>query len=340
MTSQVYHLGADISKATIDCHLLPADTASGRAKNATGTSFRVANTPAGYAALDARLRSKIDTGARVLVTAEATGGYERGLHHALTGAGIPVAIVNPKRIRDFGKALGQLAKTDKLDARLIARYGQTFNPRPTPVPSPARQILRDWLPFRTQLAGEIAARAQQRKAYTDPALCALADEELRHLRAKIKDLDRQIAALLEAPAEPEIAATVQILRSFTGVGPIVAALLIAHLPELGTLNAKQIASLAGLAPFARDSGEKRGIRTIFGGRAPIRHALFTVFRVGLRYNPVIRDTFDRLTAAGKPGKVAMVAAMRKTLVILNAMVKTNTTWRKPQPKAMPMPAAA
>ncbi len=128
-----------------------------------------------------------------------------------------------------------------------------------------------------------------------------------------------------------------------GVGPIVAATLIAHLPELGTLNTKQIGSLAGLAPFARDSGEKRGIRTIFGGRVPVRHALFIVFRAGLRYNPVIRDTFDRLTAAGKPGKVAMVAmvaAMRKILVILNAMVKTNTTWRKPQPDPTPMPVAA
>lgn len=216
MTSQVYHLGADISKATIDCHLLPADTASGRAKNATGTSFRVANTPAGYADLDARLRSKIDTGARVLVTAEATGGYERGLHHALTGAGIPVAIVNPKRIRDFGKALGQLAKTDRLDARLIARYGQTFKPRPTPLPSPARQTLRDWLALRAQTAAEITARTQQRKAYTCPVLRARADQAIQRLRDDIKDLDRQIAALLDAPAEPEIAATVQILRSFTG----------------------------------------------------------------------------------------------------------------------------
>jgi len=340
MTSQVYHLGADISKATIDCHLLPADTTSGRTRNGAGASVRVANTPAGYAALETRLRAKIDTGARVLVTAEATGGYERGLHHALTHAGIPVAIVNPKRIRDFGKALGQLAKTDRLDARLIARYGQTFNPRPTPMPSPARQTLREWLAFRAQIASEIATRAQQGKAYTDPTLHALADQELRHLRAKIKELDRQIAALLNAHDDPEIAATVHILRSFTGVGPIVAATLIAHLPELGTLNAKQIASLAGLAPFARDSGEKRGIRTIFGGRAPVRHALFIVFRAGLRYNPVIRDTFDRLTAAGKPGKVAMVAAMRKILVILNAMVKTNTTWRKPQPKPTPMPVAA
>jgi transposase len=312
MTTPVYILGIDLSKARLDCATLP-----------DGQSLQFANSPAGFAAIIELLAGQRAQGWEVLAVVEATGGYERALVAALGAAGLPIAVVNPKRVRAYAKALGIRAKTDRLDARVIARYGLMVRPRPSETRD--RLELAELLAYRDQLTGEIVARTQQKRLYTSPALLSRAETALASLRREQRELEREIARMLTERETLE--GTAALVLSVFGVGTVAAASLLAFLPELGQLDEKEIASLAGLAPMAHDSGQHRGRRHIAEGRSKVRRVLYMAVVAGLRRNAGLRTVYDRLIKAGKPGKVAMVACMRKLLVWLNAMVRDGLPWQ-------------
>ena len=301
-------IGVDASTENLDTHGLPGQS-----------HRRFPNTLETHTALAALLSGHIGDGHDVLVVMEASGGYERGLHRALVEAGVPAAIVNPQQVREFARSQGLRAKTDRVDARAIQRFGEVGRPRPTPLPEPARAELIELLGYRDQIVAEITARTLQRGHLRSAFLIKRADDALERLRQESEVLARLIEATVAGDAE--LSGRAEVLTSFTGAGP-----LVAHMPELGTLNERQAASLAGLAPFACDSGKMRGVREIAGGRPKVRRALFHVARVGLRHNPTLQALYERLTARGKPGKVALVACMRKAVVILNAMLKSGQPW--------------
>ena len=313
MPCQSCYIGVDASSAYLDLDGLPGQSRR-----------RLANTPETHTALAALLSGRRGEDRDVLVVLEASGGCERGLHRALVEAGVPAAIVNPKRVRDFANSQGLRAKTDRVDARAIRRFGEVRQPRPTPVPEPARAELIELLGYRDQIVAEITARTLQRAHLRSAFLIKRADAALERLRRESEMLERLIEATVAG--DPELSRRAAVLTSFPGVGPLVAAELVAGMPELGTLTERQAASLAGVAPFARDSGQRRGAREIAGGRPKVRRALFHAARVGLRHNPALRALYERLTARGKPGKVALVACMRKAVVILNAMLKSGRHW--------------
>ena len=280
---------------------------------------RFGNDAHGFAALSDAI-SPIAIGAVM----EATGGYETALLNALTLRGIRAAIVNPARVRDFAKGSGQLAKTDAIDARILASYGAFKMPAATPLPSTARADLKELLAYRCQIVAEITARTAQLRHILNPSLKARAEDAIAKLKAERKSLEAEIKTLVEN--HDSMLKTYAILTSVPGIGLVVAATLIAELPELGSLSRRQIASLAGLAPFPRESGQRKGYRAIRGGRAEVRHALFNAARVGARFNPKLKAFCERLAQKSKPGKVVLVAAMRKLLTILNAMLKSQKTW--------------
>ena len=290
-----------------------------------GQSLQFANSPAGFAAIIELLAGRRAQGWEVLAVVEATGGYERALVEALCAACLPIAVVNPKRVRAYAKALGIRAKTDRLDARVIARYGQMVRPRPSETRDRDRLELAELLAYRDQLTGEIVARTQQKRLYTSPALLSRAETALASLRREQRELEREIARMLTERETLE--GTAALVLSVFGVGTVAAASLLAFLPELGQLDEKEIASLAGLAPMARDSGQHRGRRHIAEGRSKVRRVLYMAVVAGLRRNAGLRTVYDRLIKAGKPGKVAMVACMRKLLVWLNAMVRDGVSWQ-------------
>jgi transposase len=307
------YIGVDASNAYLDFDGLPGQSRR-----------RLANTAETHTALAALLSGRRGEDRDVLVVLEASGGCERGLHRALVEAGVPAAIVNPQQVRDFARSQGLRAKTDRVDARAIRRFGEVRQPRPTPVPEPARAELIELLGYRDQIVAEITARTLQRAHLRSAFLLRRADDALERLRQESEVLARLIEATVAS--DPELSRRAAVLTSFKGVGALVAADLVAHMPELGTLNERQAASLAGLAPFARDSGQRRGVREIAGGRPKVRRALCHAARVGLRHNPALKALYERLTARGKPGKVALVACMRKAVVILNAMLKSGQPW--------------
>ncbi len=267
MPCQVHRIGVDVSTAHLDTHGLP-----GRSDRR-----RLPNTPESHAELAAMLSALRTGGDDVLVVMEASGGCERGLHHALVHAGVPAAIVNPKRVRDFARSKGWLAKTDRVDAKVLQVFSETNRPRPTSLVEPVRAELLD---YRAQVMAEILARSQQFEHYRSEAMREHAGAALEALRAELDRLAADIETTLQGDAE--LSRRSGLLRGFKGVGPLTSADLVAFLPELGTLTEKQIASLAGLAPFACDSGTLRGVRRIHGGWAKVRRALFHVARVGLR----------------------------------------------------------
>lgn len=313
MTKPVFILGIDLSTTRLDCATLP-----------DGLGFHVPYSSSGLRKLIALLRERRADGQEVLAAVEATGGYERTLVEAFLAAGLAIAVVNPKRVRAYARGLGILAKTDRLDAGVIARYAREVRPRPAEPVGPERRELADLLAYRSQLVGEIVARTQQKRLYATAATVDRADAALDRLRGEKRELDREIARLLdEAEA---LKGTAALLLGVSGVGPVVAATLLTHLPELGRLSEKEIASLAGLAPVAHDSGKRRGRRHIADGRGKVRHALYMAVVAGLKNNAHLRGVYDRLIRAGKPVKVAMVAVMRKLLVMLNAMVRSSEAW--------------
>jgi transposase len=258
-----------------------------------------------------------------LIVLEATGGIERQLVRALVSAELPVVVVNPRQVRDFAKASGQLAKTDAIDAMVLARFAEAIRPTVRPLPDESLLELRALIARRRQLTEMIVAE-RNRLTAASKSVRKRINTHIRWLEAELgradKDLDQSIR---QSPIWKE---NEDLLRSVPGIGPVISRTLLAELPELGQLNRKQIAALVGIAPLNRDSGTLRGRRTIWGGRATVRAALYMAALVASRRNAVIRDFYKRLRNTGKAPKVALVACMRKLLTILNAMIKHRTCW--------------
>ena len=268
-----------------------------------------------------------------LVVMEASGGYERSAHRLLTARGIKAAVVNPARVRHFAKASGVLAKTDRLDAALIARYGAFAHPAPTPVRDGRREAVAELLGYRRQLLGEITARSQQLGHLRTASLIERAKAALERLRRDKAELDALLRQTIAG--DPELGATAALLGGTPGVGPVLIATLLAELPELGTLGRRKIASLAGVAPVANDSGQMRGRRVLQGGRSAVRQALYMAVLSASRGRSRFATTYRALLAKGKPAKLALAATMRKLLVTLNAIARSRTPWREER-----LPAAA
>lgn len=300
--------GIDVSKAELECFFIP-----------TSGGWVEPNSEGGIAALVARLRElKPD-----LVVLEATGGYETAAAVALILAGFAVAVVNPRQVRNFAKAMGKLAKTDKIDAEMIALFGERIRPQARGLPEREVRELDALVTRRRQVQAMITAE-KNREKMAAVAVRPRIVEHLRWLAQELDGIDREIGGLIEQ--SPVWRAREKLLMSAPGIGPSTSRTLIAELPELGTLGAKRIAALVGVAPWPRDSGIFRGQRKISGGRASVRSTLYMATFVAIRCNPVIRAHYQALKARGKPFKVAMVACMRKLLGILNAMVRDNQPW--------------
>jgi transposase len=303
-------IGIDVSKHRLDVHVLPSDDA-----------FAVARDGEGLAALVERL-GKLDPH---LVVLEATGGFELTVAAALVAAGLPLAVVNPRQIRDFARATGQLAKTDALDATAIARFAEKVRPEPRPVPDQQARALGELVARRRQVIEMMTAERNRRSQLSSRRTIKSVDRLLVVLLKELADLDRDIGeGIRGTPAWRE---RDELLRSVPGIGNIVARTLIADLPELGCLGRKQIAALVGVAPFNRDSGTMRGKRTTWGGRAKVRSALYMAALVASRHNPALARFYQRLISAGKAKKLAITAVMRKLLTILNAMIRDNRPWQ-------------
>ena len=308
-------VGIDVSSQRLDVDTVPASQ-----------PFSKPNTEDGIASLTEHLKALTPQ----IVLLEATGGYEIPVAYALYEAGPNVVIANPKAGRHFAKAIGRLAKTDKLDAQVLALFAQRVDQPVRPLKDHDQLELANLMSRRRQLQGMIVMEENRRRTCT-PKVRANIDRSLAHLRQLLKDLDREIHdSIRRTPLWLENA---KILQSFTGVGPKVSASLIADLPELGTIPGTKASALAGLAPMNQDSGKHRGKRMIKGGRPAVRKALYMAALVASRYNPVIKEFYQRLRLAGKPPKVALTACMRKLLVILNAMLKNRTYWNPKLPLA-------
>jgi transposase len=313
MTDESVFIGIDVAKAHLDVAVRP-----------DGATWQVANDARGIADLVTRLDGRQPT----VIVLEATGGYERPVTASLIAAGLPVAVVNPRQIRDFAKATGQLAKTDTLDAQVLAHFAAAVQPAPRPLPDAATQGLAAILARRRQLVAMLTA--EQNRLHTAPtAIRERIGAHIAWLKEELADIDTQLARAIAA--DPTWRERDALLRSVPGVGPVLAVTLLAELPQLGSLSRHQVAALAGVAPLNRDSGTRRGIRTVWGGRARVRGALYMAALVATRYNPVIRAFYARLCAAGKPKKVALTACMRKLLTILNALLAHHTPWQSPVP---------
>lgn len=263
-----------------------------------------------------------------LIVVEATGGYERLMVAELSAAGLPIAVVNPTRVRRFADSLGQLAKTDKIDARTIAHFASVVRPPVRALKSEEEECLGDLLDRRRQVIA--MQTAEKNRLHTSRGrIREDVEEHVDWLAAKLDELDREIADMIGNSQEWSEKET--LLRSVPGVGPVTAATLLADLPELGTLNRQKIAALVGVAPFNKDSGKKQGKRRIFGGRASVRRTLYMAALACTRYNPVIKQFYNSLLDRGKEKKVALTACMRKLLVILNAMVRKQEVWSHTPP---------
>ncbi len=257
---------------------------------------------------------------------EASGGWELAVTAALGVAKLPVAVVNPRQVHDFAKAVGQLAKTDRLDAQVLARFGEAVHPEPRPLPAADAQALAALLARRRQVVAMRTAE-RQRLGTAPAAVRARIEAHIAWLEQEVAELDGDLGLLLRA--SPLWREREALLRSVPGIGPVVATTLVADLPELGQLDRKRIAALVGLAPLSRDSGTVRGKRLVWGGRGRVRSALYMATLVATRFNPVIRAFYERLLKAGKAKKVALTACMHKLLLILNALVRANVPWRQP-----------
>ena len=301
-------VGLDVARDHIDVALHPTDRA-----------FRVSHDVRGLAQLVEELRATGPT----LAVLEATGGLETDVAAALAVADVPVAIINPRQVRDFAKALGRLAKTDTIDAKVLALFAARVQPTPRALPDEARQALVALVTRRRQLVEMHTAEHNRLKRARSTTHRDLR-QHLRWLERHLRDLDRELAQLIRHT--PLWHAQERLLRSVPGIGPITAAVVIAQLPELGQLTRRQIASLVGCAPLNRDSGRFRGPRATWGGRAAVRQPLYMATLVATQWNPVIRRFYQRLCAAGKHRKVARIAAMRKLLTILNAIFKYQRPW--------------
>jgi transposase len=267
----------------------------------------------------------------ILVAMEATGGYEKPLARALAEAGIRIAVINPRQIRDFARSVGKLSKTDSIDAEIIALYAERIRPEPRGLRDNDTDALHALLARRQQLMQMQTAEKNRIQMQSTAAVQRSVRSMLRSLEKEIKALSLSIDGLLAAC--PAIRARIDLLQTVRGVGPVVAQTLVAAVPELGSASKRQIAALVGVAPVNRDSGTMRGYRSIWGGRSNVRAILYMAAMSAARSNPTIRSFYNRLRASGKKPKVALVACMRKLLVILNAILKHGTPWKLAEPIA-------
>lgn len=310
-------VGIDVAKARVEVAV--------RQGGVSGEHWQSATDEPGLLALCARLHA---LGPQVVVL-EATGGYEAPLVAALGLAGAPVAVVNPRQVRDFAKATGRLAKTDTLDAAVLAHFAEAVRPTPRPLPDAATQALAALVERRRQLVAMRTAERQRVQQARFAAVRARIQTHLDWLATELAEVDDELRRQVEA--SPLWRAQEDLLTSVPGIGPTTACVLLAALPELGRLPAKPLAALVGVAPLNRDSGTSlRGRRGIWGGRAQVRASLYMATLVAVRHNPVLVAFYQRLLAAGKPKKVALVACMHKLLTILNTLLKHQMRWH-PQP---------
>lgn len=309
MTAPVY-VGIDIAKASLDVAVRP----SGDTWSATMDEADLV-----------RLVTRLQALAPALIVLEATGGYEIPVVSALAAVGLPVVVVNPRQVRAFAKALGLLAKTDRLDAAVLALFAERVQPPVRPLPDPALAGLAALVARRRQLLEMLVAERHRRSHMRDSTVRHDIAQHVRWLERRLAQTTRDIGRLLETT--PAWRVEDDLLQSVPGIGPNTAAVLIADLPELGRLSRREIAALVGVAPFNRDSGTLSGSRHIWGGRSTVRGTLYMATLVASQHNPAIRAFYQRLLAAGKLPKVALTAAMRKLLTILNAMVKHQQPWR-------------
>ena len=302
-------IGIDVAKQYFDLHILE-----------TGQDRRMENSAGGIAKFVA-LCNKIKP---ELIVMEATGGYELILAATVQAEGFAVAVVNPRRIRDFARAAGQIAKTDKLDARIIAQFAATMEPMPTEQISENTQKLKALMARRDQLVGLHTAESNRLEHANGKEIRRSIAAVLKVIESQLKTIDRQITEHIDNT--PRLRQRSEILDSVPGIGPTTANMLVTELPELGRLNRRQIAALVGVAPIARDSGTFRGKRTTGGGRKKIRSRLFMPTLVAVRHNPVLRAYYNKLLGRGKCKMVALVAVMRKLICIMNTMAKNNQKW--------------
>jgi transposase len=304
-------VGIDVAKHRLEVHLRPS-----------GESFTIDYREEEVAALVERLLPLEPT----LIVLEATGGLEVRLAAALAAAALPVAVVNPRQVRSFARAMGRLAKTDRLDAKVIARFAEAVRPPVRPLPDETTRHLGALVARRRQLLAMLVAERNRRQA-ADRALHERIDAHLRWLENALAEIEGDLDGAVRD--SPVWRAKEELLRSVPGVGPVSARTLLAQLPELGSLTRRQVAALVGVAPFNRDSGKMRGRRTIWAGRAALRACLYMAAVAAARgSNPVIASFYRRLRLAGKPAKLALTACMRKLVVTLNAMLRTNTGWKQ------------
>lgn len=308
MPSTPIYVGIDVAKAQLDVAVRP-----------TGDRWAIPNTEAGRQDVLTRLTALPPT----LVLADAAGGLELPLVAALAAADLPVVVVNPRQVRDFAKATGQLAKTDALDARALAPFAEAVPPLPRPLPDAATPALTALLARRQQVVAMLVAE-KNRLSLAAPTIRPRLQAHITWLERELETLDQDVGEMLRR--SPVWREKEELLQSVPGAGPQLARTLLAHLPELGTLDRKRIAALVGVAPFNRDSGTLRGKRTVWGGRARVRVPLYMAALVASRHNPAIRAFYHRLCATGKPKKVALTACMRKLVTILNAIVKHRSRW--------------
>ncbi len=296
------HIGVDIAKAGLQAHL-------------DGSQVAFSNTPAGRRALC----RKVQALPAAHVICEATGGYEQSLVQALHKAQVSVSVVNPAQVRAAAQAKGQRAKTDKIDARMLTEYGQLYRPAPTPPQSEAQRQLVALIGWLQQLVEAQAVAKTQAEHHTDPFIRKQHQTLLDHYESQIEATETKLHQLLKV--DPQLQQRAEALDAIKGVGLRTALVVLSHMPELGYLNRQEAAALAGLAPWTRDSGTLKGIRCIGGGRPEVRVALYMCALSAVRYNPILKEFYQRLLAKGKPGKVALTAVMRKLLVYMNAQLQ-------------------
>jgi transposase len=303
-----YFVGIDIAKDSMEVRVHQEPESKEYANNEDGL---------------AKLISKMKKLSPSLIVVESTGGYEAEAASELQAAGLPIAVINPRYIRDFARSIGILAKTDKIDARVIALYAATIQPMPRVLPDDETQKLRAIMMRRHQVISMLTSE-KNRLQQANKAVKGHIQSHIKWLEQELDYINRELKELVKNNIEWQ--EKDRIIQSVPGVGPNLSITLLSELPELGNLNRKQIAALAGVAPFNRDSGTLRGKRTTWGGRQIVRTATYMSTFVATRYNPLLKAFFNRLIEAGKPYKVALVACMRKLLSILNVMLKNHTLW--------------
>ena len=310
MSPSSVFIGIDVSKNQLDVAIRPHQV-----------SFAVTNNDAGIQELVQRCRELEP----VSIVLEATGGYENMVALALGAAGLPISVINPRQARDFAKALGRLAKTDKIDAACLAHFAQLLDPLPLALPTAEQEKLSLLTTRRRQLV-EMITMEKNRREHAPPPILSHIQRHIAWLQAELKQLERQINDFIKKT--PMWQEKLKILKSVPGIGTITTSILLAELPELGVLDNKKIASLVGVAPFNHDSGKFKGRRRIKGGRKLVRDKLYMATLVATRWNPVISAYYQRLLQAGKAKKVALVACLHKLLNIINTMVKKNSLWQQ------------